>query len=572
MNTVRIALAQINSTVGDISGNGDKIRRFIDEARRSQADLVAFPEMAITGYPPEDLLFKTQFVTGNLKELDAIRQASNGIAVIVGFVDLQGDLFNAAAFIKDRELLGVHHKVYLPNYGVFDEDRYFRPGTAYPVFGLNGAVVGVNICEDIWHPSGPASIQVQKGAQIVVNISSSPYHAGKGAAREKMLTTRSADYTAVVAYVNMVGGQDELVFDGGSFVANERGEIIARGKQFEEDLVLCDIDLEAILRARLHNPRLRKEAAGQTIVSDTARSPDGVYRPSIPARKLEPLEPVAEIYQALVLGTRDYVRKNGFQKVVMGLSGGVDSSLVAVIAADALGPENVVGVAMPSRFTSSMSESDAETLARNLGIRFMVIPIEEAYTAYLNTMAQCFKDVKPDSTEENIQARIRGNILMALSNKFGWLVLTTGNKSEMATGYCTLYGDMAGGFAVIKDIFKTMVYKLARYRNALAGKELIPKRVLEREPTAELRANQKDSDSLPVYDLLDPILAAYVEEDKSLSEIVKMGFDYDMVRRVINLVDHNEYKRRQAAPGVKITQRAFGKDRRLPITNRFVES
>ncbi len=572
MNTVRIALAQINSTVGDIPGNGDKIRRFIHEARRSQADLVAFPEMAITGYPPEDLLLKTQFVAGNLKELDAIRQASSGIAVVVGFVDLQGDLFNAAAFIKDRELLGVHHKVYLPNYGVFDEDRYFRPGTDYAVFGLNGAVIGVNICEDIWHPSGPASIQVQKGAQIVVNISSSPYYAGKRIARERMLTTRSADYTAVVAYVNMVGGQDELVFDGSSVVANERGEIIARGKQFEEDLLFCDIDLEAILRARLHDPRLRKEASGQTTVSGTARPSDGISRPPIPVRKLEPLEPLAEIYQALVLGTRDYVRKNGFQKVVVGLSGGVDSSLVSVIAVDALGPENVVGVAMPSRFTSSVSETDAETLARNLGIRFMVIPIEEAFTAYLNTMAPTFKDVKPDSTEENIQARIRGNILMALSNKFGWLVLTTGNKSEVATGYCTLYGDMAGGFAVIKDVFKTMVYRLARYRNALAGKELIPGRVLEREPTAELRANQKDSDSLPVYDLLDPILAAYVEEDRSLSEIVKMGFDYDTVRRVINLVDHNEYKRRQAAPGVKITQRAFGKDRRLPITNRFVES
>lgn len=572
MNTVRIALAQINSTVGDIPGNGDKIRRFVDEARRFQADLVAFPELAITGYPPEDLLLKTQFVAENLKELDVIRQACGGIAVIVGFVDLQGDLFNAAAFIKDRELLGVYHKVYLPNYGVFDEDRYFRPGTDYPVFNLNGAVIGVNVCEDIWHPSGPASIQAQKGAQVVVNISASPYHAGKRAAREKMLTTRSADHTAVVAYVNMVGGQDELVFDGGSFVADEKGDVVARGKQFEEDLLLCDIDIEAILRARLHDPRLRKEAADRMAMTWPVRTARTAARPPIPVRKIEPLEPVAEIYQALVLSTRDYVRKNGFRKVVVGLSGGVDSSLVAVIAVDALGPENVVGVAMPSRFTSSMSESDAEILSRNLGIQFMVIPIEEIFTAYLNTMASSFRGVKPDSTEENIQARIRGNILMALSNKFGWLVLTTGNKSELATGYCTLYGDMAGGFAVIKDVFKTMVYKLAWYRNELAGKEVIPKRVLEREPSAELRANQKDSDSLPTYDLLDPILAAYVEEDKSPSEIFKMGFDHDTVRRVINLVDHNEYKRRQAAPGVKITQRAFGKDRRLPITNRFVES
>ncbi|MEW6143285.1 MAG: NAD+ synthase [Chloroflexota bacterium] len=572
MNTLRIALAQINSTVGDIPGNGEKIRGFIDEARRFRVDLVAFPELAITGYPPEDLLLKTQFISQNLKELDAIRQASNDITVVVGFVDLQGDLFNAAAFIKDRELLGVHHKVYLPNYGVFDEDRYFRPGTAYPVFSLNGAVVGVNVCEDIWHPSGPASIQTQRGAQIVVNISSSPYHAGKRTAREKMLTTRSADYTAVLAYVNMVGGQDELVFDGGSFLANEKGEVIARGKQFEEDLVLCDVDLEAILRARLHDPRFRKEAAEQMVAAGAARLPGPVSRPPIPARKLEPLEPVAEVYQALVLGTRDYVRKNGFQKVAVGLSGGVDSSLVAVIAVDALGPENVVGVAMPSQFTSSMSKSDAEMLARNLGIQFWVIPIEETFTAYLNTLAPSFKGLEPNSTEENIQARIRGNILMALSNKFGWLVLTTGNKSEVATGYCTLYGDMAGGFAVIKDVFKTMVYKLARYRNAEAGKELIPGRILEREPSAELRANQKDSDSLPVYDLLDPILAAYVEEDRSLSDIVKMGFDREVVRKVINLVDGNEYKRRQAAPGVKITQRAFGKDRRLPITNRFVES
>ncbi|MCX8125939.1 MAG: NAD+ synthase, partial [Dehalococcoidia bacterium] len=334
----RIALAQINSTVGDISGNGEKIRRFIDMARHYKVDLVAFPEMAITGYPPEDLLLKTKFVSENLRELDAVRQAGKGIAVVVGFVDFKGDLFNAAAFIQDGELRGVYHKVYLPNYGVFDEDRYFRPGNVYPVFNLNGAVVGVNICEDIWHPSGPTSTQVQKGAQVVVNISASPYHVGKGAAREKMLTTRSTDYVVAVAYVNMVGGQDELVFDGGSLVINAKGEVIARGRQFEEDLVICDIDLEAILRTRLHDPRLRKEVTRQVIATSPISVADTVSRPPLPVRKVEPLEPVAEVYQALVLGTRDYVHKNGFRKVVIGLSGGVDSSLVAVIATDALGP------------------------------------------------------------------------------------------------------------------------------------------------------------------------------------------------------------------------------------------
>jgi NAD+ synthase (glutamine-hydrolysing) len=569
MSSIRIALAQINSTVGDLAGNGEKIRRNLITARRYGADLVVFPEMSVTGYPPEDLLLKTQFIKENLIELEAIKRACTGIAAIVGFVDVKSDIYNAAAFIRDGRLIGVHRKAYLPNYGVFDEDRYFSAGSRNTVFKLGGAVVGINICEDIWHPTGPASAQARLGAQLLINISSSPYYAGKRIEREKMITTRAIDYSAIVAYVNMVGGQDELLFDGGSFISNERGEVVARCQQFEEDLLIHDLDFESVLSARLHNPRFRKTITGHTkeLMVDKGIN----VKPEISFRKHEPYEPIAEIYQALVLGTGDYIRKNGFSKAVVGLSGGVDSSLVVSIAVDAIGRENVIGIAMPSRYTSARSKADAKALANNLGISYEEIPIEEPFKAYLNTMAPVFKGTRKDSTEENIQARIRGNILMALSNKFGWLVLTTGNKSEIATGYCTLYGDMAGGYAVIKDVFKTMVYRLAYYRNKVAGKEIIPKSVLAREPTAELRYAQKDSDSLPKYEILDPILEAYVEEDKSLSDIVKSGYDYEIVEKVINLVDRNEYKRRQAAPGIKITRRAFGKDRRLPITNKFRE-
>jgi NAD+ synthase (glutamine-hydrolysing) len=574
MRALRIGLAQINPTVGDLPGNGQKILGYIGQARELGVDLVAFPELAITGYPPEDLLLKPDFIRANLDCLQQIVEEARSITAVVGFVDSADDIYNAAAIIHDGALAGVYHKMYLPNYGVFDENRYFQAGTDCPVFVLQGTTVGINICEDIWYPTGPSEVQaLAGGAGVIVNISSSPYHAGKGLARERMLATRAADNVAIVAFCNLVGGQDELVFDGNSVVFDERGELVVRGKQFEEDLVVADLDVGSVFRQRLHDPRRRKEklAADVGKVSRIAlpEVKSQGEKPPLPVRKMERLEPLAEIYQALVLGTRDYVHKNGFQKVVIALSGGIDSSLTAAIAVDALGKENVVGVFMPSRYSSEESREDARRLAENLGIEFLVIPIDATFQAYLDMLAEPFAGMEPDVTEENIQARIRGNILMALSNKFGWLVLTTGNKSEVSTGYCTLYGDMAGGFAVIKDVPKTLVYQLAGHKNGSAGCEVIPRRVFEKAPTAELRPDQRDEDTLGPYATLDPILHAYVEEDKGLDEIVALGFDEATVRRVIGMVDRNEYKRRQAPPGVKITPRAFGKDRRLPITNQY---
>jgi len=493
---------------------------------------------------------------------------------VVGFVDSADDIYNAAAIIYDGALAGVYHKMYLPNYGVFDENRYFQAGTDYPVFALQGTTIGVNICEDIWYPAGPGEVQaLAGGAEVIVTISASPYHAGKGQSRERMLATRAADNVAMVAFCNLVGGQDELVFDGNSVIFDERGELVVRGQQFEEDLVVADLDVGSVFRQRLHDPRRRKEKLAADVGKVSRIALPEVKscgeKPPLPAKKMERLEPLAEIYQALVLGTRDYVRKNGFQKVVIGLSGGIDSSLTAAIAVDALGKENVVGVFMPSRYSSEESREDAGKLAENLGIRFLVIPIDATFQAYLDMLAEPFAGMEPDVTEENVQARIRGNILMALSNKFGWLVLTTGNKSEVSAGYCTLYGDMAGGFAVIKDVPKTLVYQLAGHKNGSAGREVIPRRVFEKAPTAELRPDQRDEDTLGPYATLDPILHAYVEEDRGLDEIVALGFDEATVRRIIGMVDRNEYKRRQAPPGVKITPRAFGKDRRLPITNQY---
>jgi NAD+ synthase (glutamine-hydrolysing) len=574
MRTLRIGLAQINPTVGDLQGNGQKILDYIGRARGLGVDLVAFPELAITGYPPEDLLLKPDFIQANLDCLQQIVEGARSITVVVGFVDSADDIYNAAAIIHDGALAGVYHKMYLPNYGVFDENRYFQAGTDYPVFVLQGTTIGINICEDVWYPAGPGEVQaLAGGAEVIANISSSPYHAGKGLARERMLATRAADNVATVAFCNLVGGQDELVFDGNSVIFDERGELVMRGKQFEEDLVVADLDVGSVFRQRLHDPRRRKEklAADVGKVSRIAlpEAKSREEKPPLPVRKMERLEPLAEIYQALVLGTRDYVRKNGFQKVVIGLSGGIDSSLTAAIAVDALGKENVVGVFMPSCYSSEESREDAGKLAENLGIRFLSIPIDATFQAYLDMLAEPFAGMEPDVTEENIQARIRGNILMALSNKFGWLVLTTGNKSEVSAGYCTLYGDMAGGFAVIKDVPKTLVYPLAGRVNALADREVIPRRVFEKAPTAELRPDQRDEDTLGPYATLDPILHAYVEEDQGLDEIVALGFDEATVRRVICMVDRNEYKRRQAPPGVKITPRAFGKDRRLPITNQY---
>jgi NAD+ synthase (glutamine-hydrolysing) len=571
---LRIGLGQINATVGDFEGNARRILDDVERARALGVDLVAFPELALTGYPPEDLLFKSDFIEANRRALDAIVRAAAGLTVVVGFVDRRDDIYNAAAIIHDRTLAGVYHKQYLPNYGVFDENRYFQPGAETPVFelgGPDGPAIGVNICEDIWYPTGPATAQTLAGAELIVTITSSPYHAGKVHFRKKMLATRAADHVACLAYANLVGGQDELVFDGQSMVFDERGQLVALGRPFEEELVVADLDLAAVFRARLHDPRRRKEA--RPAAASVRRIPLTALaerpRLPLPARATAVLEPTAEIYAALVLGTRDYVRKNGFRRVVIGLSGGVDSALTAAVAVDALGRQAVVGVSMPSPFSSRETRADARRLARNLGIECLTLPITPAYRALRRILAPVFEGLKEDVAEENIQARVRGTLLMALSNKLGWLVLTTGNKSEMGVGYCTLYGDMAGGFAVLKDVPKTTVYALARHRNARDGRPVIPESVLARAPSAELRPNQTDQDTLPPYEVLDRILEAYVEEDRPIADIVTLGFDEATVRQVVEFVDRNEYKRRQAPPGIKLTPRAFGRDWRLPIVNRF---
>jgi NAD+ synthase (glutamine-hydrolysing) len=568
---LRLAMAQINIVVGDIEGNAKKILDWIDRARDADVDIVTFPELALTGYPPEDLLLKPQFVDANLEALDKIINRTRDITAVIGFVDRRDDIFNAAAIVQNGQLVTAYHKMYLPNYGVFDEFRYFQPGKRCPVLRIGRATIGVSICEDIWYPDGPVFKQaLSGGAEVIINISSSPYHAGKRRWRETMLATRAADNTVIVAYNNLVGGQDELVFDGDSLVFDENGDLIARGKQFEEDLVIVDLDLVSVFRKRLHDPRRRQqkfsEAPPEVFQLASRQRP---HSASSRVVQPEPLLPDAEIYQALLVGTRDYVVKNGFKKVVLGLSGGIDSALTAAIAVDALGSENVIGVLMPSEFSSRGSIEDSERLGKNLGIELVTVPITDVFNAFKLALKAGFKGAMPDVTEENLQARIRGTYLMSLSNKFGWLVLSTGNKSEVSSGYCTLYGDMAGGFAVLKDVMKTTVFRLAEHCNRLAGRERIPRIIIDKPPSAELRPNQLDTDSLPPYEVLDPILKAYVEEDRSFAEIVDMGFDEQLVRRVIRMVDTNEYKRRQAAPGVKITPRAFGRDRRMPITNRF---
>jgi len=575
LHPIRVGIAQINSTVGDFGGNTKKIMKSIDQAKSLGVDLLTFPELAITGYPPEDLLLKPQFIRQNKESLNKVIEHSSGIVVVIGFVDSDGDIYNAAAVLYDKKLVGVYHKFYLPNYGVFDENRYFQAGRECPVFIIYGIGMGITICEDMWYEAGPATIQAYAGAKVLINISASPYYAGKGLFRERMLATRASGSVAAVVHNNLVGGQDELVFDGNSLIVNEKGEVIARGRQFEEDFVVADLDVESVFRSQLHSPRRRKETpwVGEklkevTKIEVSSENPS-IIKPPLLQRRIDRLDELAEIYQALVLGTRDYVHKNDFEKVVIGLSGGVDSSLVAAVATDAIGADSVIGVSMPSRYSSPGSKSDAETLARNLGIEFKVIPIEKAFSSYLETLAEPLKNTQPDVTEENIQARIRGNILFALSNKFGWLVLACSNKSETATGYTTLSGDMAGGFIPLKDVPKTLVLELARYRNRQTGKEVIPSSVLTKAPSAELRPDQKDTDTLPPYEVLDPILKAYVEDDVTIDQIIAMGFDRDVVTRVARLVDSSEYKRRQAAPGIKITPRDFGRDRRLPITNRF---
>ncbi|NWG03282.1 MAG: NAD+ synthase [Syntrophaceae bacterium] len=575
MRTLRIGLCQINTTVGDIEGNTKKILDYIAKGKKKGADLLVFPEMAVTGYPPEDLLLMPKFIEANLKAVKTIAKATTSVTVILGFVNKEGDIFNSAALLHHGKMIDVYSKIYLPNYGVFDEDRYFQSGKENFIFILHSTPIGLSICEDLWYPGDPVRTQaLYGGAELIINISSSPYHAGKSTFREKMISTRASDNLAMVAYCNLVGGQDELVFDGGSLIIDQRGELIVRGKQFEEDLIFADLDMESVFRMRLHDPRIRREKQGEEEkglrkIELPGQDHSNRQKTPLPRRDSKPLDRLAEIYAALVLGTGDYIRKNGFQKVLVGLSGGIDSALTAAIAVDALGKKGVVGVTMPSQFSSRGSIEDSEFLAKNLGIRLIQIPIIEIFQAYLKTLSSSFKGARPDVTEENIQARIRGNILMALSNKFGWLVLTTGNKSEMSVGYCTLYGDMAGGYAVLKDVPKTLVYELAKFRNKKEGKPLIPKNVLAKAPSAELRPNQKDEDSLPPYSVLDPILQAYVEEDKGVEEITKMGFRENMIKEVIQMVDRNEYKRRQSPPGVKITHRALGKDRRLPVTNKY---
>ncbi len=567
MPRLRIAAAQLNLVVGDLDGNVARILESYERAESEGCDLVAFPELAITGYPPEDLLLRPAFVAQSVEALEKVATRTGRTAAIIGFPEPDADLYNAAAVCAGGKVLGVYRKHLLPNYAVFDEERYFEPWKVDgPLFVVGGVRVAVTICEDAWSPSGPILTQAAAGAELVVNINASPYYAGRLRERDTMLATRAADASVPLVYLNLVGGQDELVFDGGSMVFDEGGHLIARAKQFEEDFLVVDLDVQPAFRRRALDPRGRTRAAK---LPEVAVSDAQISERAAPPR-LEPLlDPVREVYAALVLGTRDYVRKTGFTDVLIGLSGGVDSTLVAVIAAEALGPDHVTCVLMPSRFSSEGSVTDARTLIETLGVRSLTVPIEDAHTAFLDMLAEPFAGTDSGTAEENLQARIRGTILMTLSNKFGSMVLTTGNKSEFATGYSTLYGDMAGGFSVIKDVPKTLVYALCRNINERAGRAVIPETVIDKPPSAELRPDQRDSDSLPPYEVLDPIIEEYVENDKSVSELLALGFDPDTVRRVAKLVDRNEYKRRQAPPGVRVSPKAFGKDRRLPITNRW---
>ncbi len=568
---MRFALVQKDFVVGGIKENFQKIMTSIEEAEKFSPDFILFPELALVGYPPEDLLLRRSFIEDNMNALDEIVGLTKGKPeiVIIGFVDMKDDIYNSAAVIQNGELLSVYHKILLPNYGVFDEKRYFSSGKKPMIVEADGVKVGLSICEDIWVPDGPIVDEISNGAMIIVNISSSPYNVMKGAAREKMLQIRASDLRTAILYVNTVGGQDELVFDGHSVVIDESGNTKSRAKDFEEDILFTDIDVQNIVSVNLHDPRRRERLKNAPEI-------DLVYAKLIDRRRGKIEDMVSsevsieeEIFKALVTGTRDYVKKNGFKKVLIGLSGGIDSSLVAVLAKEALGSENVIGVMMPSMYSSESSVTDAVGLAKNLGIRTFKLKITDVYNAYIKALEDPFKGIEPDIAEENLQARIRGNFLMALSNKFGWLVLTTGNKSEMSTGYATLYGDMAGGFAVIKDLYKTMVYRVCKWYNERTGIDIIPHNVLIKPPSAELKPDQVDQDTLPPYDLLDKILELYVEKDLSFYEIVEMGFDPVTVNKTIKMVDSNEYKRRQAPPGVKITSRAFGRDRRLPITNHY---
>lgn len=569
---MRIALAQINPTVGDVAGNEALVRRRLADARAAGAQLVLFPELAITGYPPEDLLLKEHLLADAREAVERLAAEATGIVAIVGFPERERDVFNAAAVLADGELCAVYRKNRLPNYGVFDEHRYFQRGRGGAAIEVDGVTVGLTICEDIWVPGPPASDEALSGARLIVNVSASPYVAGKGLARERMVGQRARDELCAIAFCAQVGGQDELVFDGHSFVVDHTGTVVARAPQFEESLLVCSVDVAAAGAARLRDTRQRAAAyeapAGVERLGSYGTSRPG-YEADAPAGALAPLlDAEAEVYGALVLGTRDYTRKNGFRHAVLGLSGGIDSALVACVAADALGADAVTCVTMPSKYTSQGTYADAGEIARRLGVELLELPIADVMAAYEAQLAGVFEGTKPDLAEENLQARIRGNCLMALSNKFGHLVLTTGNKSEMSVGYSTLYGDSAGGFAVIKDVPKSLVYRLAVWRNQQPGAP-IPESVLTRAPSAELRPGQTDQDSLPPYDVLDPILEGYVEQDLGREQLIARGFDEDVVDRVIRLVDLAEYKRRQQPPGIKVTSKAFGRDRRMPVTNAY---
>ena len=573
---MRVALAQLNPTVGDLAGNEALIAAAIDEAKAAGAQLVLFGELAVTGYPPEDLLFKEHFLAGARAVVERLAARADGIAAIIGFPERDDDVYNAAAVCAGGELRGVYRKLRLPNYGVFDELRYFQSGTEPMVVEIDGVLVGLTICEDVWVPGEPLTSEALAGAQLVVNISASPFNAGKAMQRERMLAQRARDSLCAVAFCALVGGQDELVFDGSSVVLDHRGEPIARAPQMAEHLLICDVDTRAPAAARLKDSRPR--AAARAARPHVTRLPAittgaAITAPSAEHRvggeRFAPLDELSEVYAALVLGTRDYAEKNGFERVTLGLSGGVDSALVALVAVDALGPERVVAVTMPSRYSSTGTQADARRLAENLGCELLTLPIAGPMEAFDELLAAPFSAREPDLTEENLQARIRGNLLMALSNKFGWLVLTCGNKSEMSTGYSTLYGDSAGGFAVIKDVTKTLVYRLIEHRAHRDPANPVPEEIVTRPPSAELRDEQRDDDSLPPYDVLDPILQGYVEEDLGRDQLVALGLPAADVDRVIRLVDLSEYKRRQMPPGIKITPRAFGRDRRLPIVNRY---
>jgi NAD+ synthase (glutamine-hydrolysing) len=569
---MRLALAQLNTTVGDLDGNRARILQAIDEAKTAGADLVLVPELAVTGYPPEDLLLRPGFLRAAAESLSEIASSTHDVVALVGFPHLDRDLYNACAVCAEGEVKAVYRKRFLPNYGVFDEDRYFAPARDCILLELGGTLVGPTICEDMWQPGPPATDLALAGAQLLTNISASPFHVGREREREEMFATRARDNACFVAFCNAVGGQDELIFDGHSLVLDEEGRVMARAPGFEEALLVVDIDAVEAVGRRLRDVRRRALARERGELPDAslvklgaAHEQDAPVEPQL----AQPVDELEQMRLALELGLHDYVEKNGFREVVIGVSGGIDSALTAALAVEALGADRVHCVSMPSRYSSEETRRDARVLAESLGTDFRELPIEGVVKAFDEVLAESFAGREPDLAEENVQARIRGVLLMALSNKFGWLVVATGNKSELSVGYATLYGDMAGGFALLKDVFKTDVFRLARHLNERVGKELIPATIIERAPSAELRAGQLDQDSLPPYPELDRVLEAYVEEDRSREELSQDGFDPDVVDRALALIDRAEYKRRQAPPGVRLTPKAFGRDRRTPITNRW---